>query len=70
MKLKDRERCDSCRSTYIYFRNTTQDYKCRTCGNEFTMPLRNEDTKRGSGSGVIAPRTYRQQIAWEGVHKS
>lgn len=60
-------RCASCRSRYIYERLGDGLWKCRTCGELFKVPVTEATITRAAGSGIIAPRSYRSQIAFEGM---
>jgi ribosomal protein L37AE/L43A len=64
-KLADRARCSECESTAI--KPYGNGYRCLTCGEAFSQPVYRQTHRKTAGSGVIAPRTYRQQIAWDGM---
>lgn len=59
---KERLCCPGCWSINITLRRRTGDYWCDRCSNLFKTPLGIRE-KTGSGSGQIAGRTYRQQLA-------
>lgn len=58
-------RCVSCRSKYIYERLRDGLWKCRTCDELFKMPITLEVGLKQNGSGIIAPLSYRAQLARE-----
>jgi predicted Zn-ribbon and HTH transcriptional regulator len=53
--------CPKCRSGWIRKRYQDHPAECRACGHRFDIPI----AKPMKGSGIITPRTYRQQIARE-----
>ena len=57
--------CPSCKSGYI--RHPYKIWVCKTCGHNFAepLPLNGKESSRSAGSGQIAPRTYRMQLALE-----
>ena len=56
--------CSSCHSNWIYERKGN-GFSCRMCGHFMNQPAILEPKVKTKGSGVVAPLSYRQQIARE-----
>lgn len=61
--------CPSCGLGHIRKRGGAP-WECRTCGHRFDKPDVRNRKPSTSGSGVIAPLPYRQQLARERLAES